>query len=89
MGNEDKREAYDEVLKLTGVTDDEILYMGDEFFDLPILKRVGFAATPPHASCEIRDEVDYVTFREGGNGCVREVIDLLRYAQEIIPQIEY
>lgn len=89
MGNEDKRKAYQEVLEDTGVNEDEVLYVGDEFFDLPILKRVGFSATPPHASCEVRDEVDYITFREGGHGCVREVIDLVRHAQNIIPEIEY
>ncbi len=89
MGNEDKRQGFEEILKDSGVKEEEVLYMGDEFFDLPILKRVGFAATPPHASCEVRDEVDYITHREGGHGCVREVIDLVRHAQGIVPEIEY
>lgn len=89
MGNEDKRQGFEEILKDSGVNEEEVLYMGDEFFDLPILKRVGFAATPPHASCEIREEVDYITHREGGHGCVREVIDLVRHAQGIVPEIEY
>lgn len=89
MGNEDKRQAYEEVLKDSGVSEDEVLYMGDEFFDLPILTRVGFAATAPHASCEIRKVVDYVTHMEGGEGCAREVIDLLRHAQNIVPEIQY
>lgn len=89
MGNEDKRKGFEEILADSGVKEEEILYMGDEFFDLPILKRVGFSATPPHASCEVREEVDYITHREGGEGCVREVIDLLRHAQNIVPEIEY
>lgn len=89
MGDEDKRKAYQEILDHTGVSEEEVLYMGDEFFDLPILKRVGFSASPPHASCEIREEVDYITYREGGHGCVREVIDLVRHAQNIVPEIEY
>lgn len=89
MGDEDKRHAFNEVLVDSGLKEEEILYMGDEFFDLPILKRVGFSATAPHASCEIREVVDYVSFREGGHGCVREVIDLIRHAQGIVPEIEY
>jgi 3-deoxy-D-manno-octulosonate 8-phosphate phosphatase (KDO 8-P phosphatase) len=89
MGNEDKREAFKEVLEHSQVALEEVLYMGDEFFDLPILTKVGFSATPPHASHEIRDAVDYVSYREGGQGCVREVIDLVRHAQGIIPKIEY
>ena len=82
FGNEDKRESYKKVLAL-GYTDDQILYMADEFIDLPILRRVGFSATIPNASLEIQEAVDYITHREAGDGCAREVIDILRYAQEI------
>ncbi|MFT6633572.1 MAG: 3-deoxy-D-manno-octulosonate 8-phosphate phosphatase (KDO 8-P phosphatase) [Bacteriovoracaceae bacterium] len=89
MGNEDKRQSFDEILKIENLTDQDALYMGDEFFDLPILKRVGFSATVPNASIEIRESVDYVTVRESGNACVREVIDMLRHAQGIVPEIEY
>lgn len=89
MGNEDKRKAFDEVLKDSGLDASEVLYMGDEFFDLPILKKVGFSACPPHSSIEVREEVHYITHREGGEGCVREVIDMLRHVQNIVPKIEY
>jgi 3-deoxy-D-manno-octulosonate 8-phosphate phosphatase (KDO 8-P phosphatase) len=87
LGNEDKREAYLKVLD-KGHKDEEILYMGDEFFDLPLLKRAGFSATVPNASYEIREAVDYVTIRPSGQACVREVIDLIRYAQGIVPNIK-
>ncbi len=89
MGNEDKRKAFDEVLKETGCAEEEVLYMGDEFFDLPLLKRSGFSATVPNASMEIREVCDYVTHFGAGEGCVREVIDMLRYAQDIVPDIEH
>jgi 3-deoxy-D-manno-octulosonate 8-phosphate phosphatase (KDO 8-P phosphatase) len=89
MGTIDKRQGFKEIMNDCGYALDEALYMGDEFFDLPILKQVGFAATAPHASHEIQESVDYVTQREGGDGCVREVIDMLRYVQNIVPQIEY
>lgn len=82
FGNEDKREAYKKVLAM-GFKDEEILYMGDEFIDLPILKRAGFSATVPNASLEIQEAVDYITYREAGDACAREVIDILRYAQKI------
>lgn len=89
MGDEDKRSSYEKILKEANVTDEECLYMGDEFFDLPILKRVGFSATVPNASVEVRESVDFVTNRSSGNACVREVIDILRHVQDIVPQIEY
>lgn len=87
FGNEDKRLAYEKLLD-RGFRDHEILYMGDEFFDLPLLKRAGFSATVPSASHEVQESVDYVTSRESGMGCAREVIDLLRYAQNITPEIK-
>ena len=89
MGDEDKRSAFEKVLKSTGASDEEVLYMGDEFFDLPILKRVGFSATVPNASMEIREAVDYVTHFSAGEGCAREVIDMLRFAQGIVPKVEH
>jgi 3-deoxy-D-manno-octulosonate 8-phosphate phosphatase (KDO 8-P phosphatase) len=81
LGNEDKREAYKKVLAM-GFKDEEVLYMGDDFIDLPIIKRVGFSATVPGASLEIQEAVDYITYREAGNACAREVMDILRYAQK-------
>ena len=61
--------------------------MGDEFFDLPVLQRVGFSATVPSASFEIQEQVDYITKTESGKGCAREVMDILRVCQDIKPQV--
>lgn len=82
FGNEDKRNAYKEILAM-GYKDENILYMGDEFIDLPMLKRAGFSATVPNASLEIQEAVDYITHRQAGDACAREVIDILRYAQNL------
>ena len=81
-GKEDKREALHELMA-EGYAAEEILYMGDEFFDMPLLKKAGFSATVTHASHEVREVADYVCFRDGGKGCVREVIDIFRYAKGI------
>lgn len=87
-GNEDKRKAYLEVLSRYGVTSDQTLYMGDELFDIPLLRKAGFSATVPNTCEEVLEIVDYVTKRESGKGCAREVIDLVRYAQNIVPDDE-
>lgn len=86
FGDEDKRVAYKKLLDM-GFKDEEILYMGDEFFDIPLLKRCGFAATVPHSSPEVQEVADYVTERQAGFAAAREVIDILRFAQDITPQI--
>ncbi len=85
-GNEDKRHAFSELLS-SGFETSEILYMGDEFFDTPLLRAAGFGATVPEAVSEVREVVDYITTLPGGRGAVREVIDLVRYAQGIVPNI--
>jgi 3-deoxy-D-manno-octulosonate 8-phosphate phosphatase (KDO 8-P phosphatase) len=87
-GNEDKRAAFVDVLKKYSVQADEVLYMGDELFDIPLLKKSGFSATVPNTCEEVLEIVDYVTKRESGKGCAREVIDLVRYAQNIHPENE-
>ena len=87
-GSEDKRKAYLEFQKQTGATDEQTLYMGDELFDIPLLNRVGFSATNTHAAIEVRETVDYITQKGPGQGCVREVIDMLRYAQNLLPKVE-
>lgn len=84
-GNEDKREAFLDMMKKYNVQPDEVMYMGDELFDIPLLRKAGFSATVPNACEEVRETVDYVTIKECGKGCAREVIDLIRYAQNITP----
>lgn len=86
LGNEDKRLAYKKLLD-QGYDASEILFMGDELFDIPLLKKSGFCATVPEAPFEVRAICDFVTKKSGGQGAVREVIDLLRYAKGISPEI--
>ncbi len=86
QGSEDKRGAFLELMS-EGYEAQEILYMGDEHFDMPLLRKAGFSATVPEACCDVKEIVDYVTTNEGGRGAAREVIDILRYACNIIPEI--
>lgn len=87
LGNEDKRTAYLDIQKKLDLKDEEILYMGDELFDTPLMKRVGFSATVPHAPLEVVEIADYQTNKKAGEGAVREVADLLRYAKDLYPEI--
>ncbi|EQC50349.1 3-deoxy-D-manno-octulosonate 8-phosphate phosphatase, YrbI family [Bacteriovorax sp. BSW11_IV] len=86
LGNEDKREAYKKILEM-GYKKEEILFMGDEFFDLPLLMASGFSATTNEASFEVKERVDYVANKPAGMGCVREVVDIVRYAKGIYPEV--
>lgn len=54
---------------------EEVLYMGDDLPDLPVMPVVGLAACPADAAPEIRSAVHYVSPLAGGQGCVRDVIE--------------
>ncbi len=76
-----KIHAYEQLLKDLKLRDDEICFMGDDLPDMCVLKRVGFAASVPNAVEEVKKCADYVTKKRGGEGAVREVIELILKAQ--------
>lgn len=81
QGQQDKLTVYETILKETGLRPPQTAYMGDDWMDLPILNRVGFAAAPANAVAEIRQRVHYTAVRMGGGGAVREICDLILEAQ--------
>lgn len=76
-GRIDKVPALQEIVKSTGLKFSEIAYMGDDFFDVPVMEQVGFSATVPEAVDEAIDKAKYITKRSGGEGAVREVCELI------------
>ncbi len=68
---------FEELQKQSGLSPDEMAYMGDDTFDIPILEKVQFAATVPDAMEEVIPVVDYISKRPAGNGAVREVCELI------------
>ena len=82
----DKLTAATPLLAEIGVGWDELAVMGDDWPDLPLLARAGFACAPANAHAEVRALVDHVTAARGGHGAARECCDLLltaagRYAE--------
>lgn len=73
----DKLDAGKEIAKKYKLQMDNFCFVGDDSFDIPLLKVVGFSCAPPEAVEEVRREVDYITTVHAGRGCVREIIDLI------------
>ena len=79
-GKTDKMPAFQDLQKTSGLSPDEMAYMGDDFFDIPLLEKVKFSATVPDAMEEVIGTVQYITKRPAGNGAVREICDyILKY----------
>ena len=81
MGCSVKITTYDDFLEKYGYADDEVMYMGDDIPDMEIMRRVGCPVCPKDACPEIRDVSIYVSDRDGGHGCGRDVIEQVLRAQ--------
>lgn len=75
IGSSVKMKDYEDLLQKTGVTDDEVLYMGDDIPDYEIMQRVGLPCCPADAAPEIKAISKYVSPCMGGYGCGRDVIE--------------
>ncbi len=77
----DKVAALRDIQSRRKLADSELAFIGDDVFDLPLLRIVGLSGAPTNALPEVLRVVDYVTRAAGGEGAVREFIDLILRAQ--------
>ena len=81
QGVENKLEAMVDLLDKLKLTRDAAAYMGDDVVDLTVMRHVGLSFCVPEAPQLVREHSGYVTQRNGGNGAVREVCELIMSAQ--------
>ena len=77
----DKRKALSDFLAITGLSAENVLYMGDDLVDYNVMLQVGFSACPKDAVPEIKAVSDYISSRIGGDGCVRDIIEQTHRSQ--------
>lgn len=80
-GIPDKVVKLEEYMKQNGLTPEQIVYVGDDIPDLPVMQRVGVPACPADAAAEIQQICKYISDRPGGRGCVRDIIEQTLKAQ--------
>jgi 3-deoxy-D-manno-octulosonate 8-phosphate phosphatase (KDO 8-P phosphatase) len=81
QGGHDKLTPFNSLLAQTGLTADQVGFIGDDVVDLPILTRVGFAVGVPNGRPDVISRAHHITQASGGRGAVREVCELLLKAQ--------
>jgi 3-deoxy-D-manno-octulosonate 8-phosphate phosphatase (KDO 8-P phosphatase) len=81
QGVKDKVQAFEETVAQACVTTDEVAFIGDDLNDIPLMLGSGFAVAVADAAIEARERAHYVTKLAGGQGAVREVIELILKAQ--------
>lgn len=80
FGVSDKLACAEGVLAELGIAWDELAVIGDDWPDLPLLVRAGFACVPPNGHAEARAVAHHITGARGGEGAAREFCDLLLVA---------
>ncbi|MES2192346.1 MAG: HAD hydrolase family protein [Pseudomonadota bacterium] len=80
FGTEEKHPAAEITLKALGVEWSQAAAMGDDWPDLPVMRRAAFSGAPANAHAEVKAAADFVTQESGGHGAARAFCDLLLVA---------
>ena len=80
FGTEDKCPAAEQILTTLGLDWTQAAAMGDDWPDLPVMRRCAFACAPANAQAEVLGNAHHVTQARGGDGAAREFCDLLLMA---------
>jgi YrbI family 3-deoxy-D-manno-octulosonate 8-phosphate phosphatase len=96
IGSCNKLEILEKWMKELNINFNEIAYIGDDVNDIPILEKVKFSACPNDAIDKCKEVVKYICKNNGGNGCIREFVDIViennintNLIQEIRKNINY
>lgn len=81
QGAKDKAQVLGEILDKKGLSRECIAYVGDDVVDIPVFRMAGFSAAVADAPGYVRAQADYVTKRDGGDGAVREICEMILNAQ--------
>lgn len=82
LGAHNKIEQLNAYMNRRNITTDQVLYMGDDIPDYPVMKLVGLPCCPQDAVQEIKSISKYISHKNGGKGAVRDVIEQVLKVQD-------
>ncbi len=80
-GHLKKEPIFEEILQKANLTAGQVAYIGDDLTDIPLIKRAGLGVAVANARQEVKVVADFITEARGGEGAVREVVELILKAQ--------
>jgi 3-deoxy-D-manno-octulosonate 8-phosphate phosphatase (KDO 8-P phosphatase) len=83
LGLDSKTAAYNEFLEKNGLLPEQVLFMGDDIPDLELMKMAGLAVCPADAVEEIKALAHYISPRNGGDSCVRDIVEKVLKIQNL------
>ena len=87
MGQAHKMQAVREIMQKSGLTLEQIAYMGDDVIDLPVMRLCGLALAPANARAEVLAAAHHITPHAGGQGAGRDAIEFVLNARGILEKI--
>ena len=81
QGIQDKRTAFNEIIREEGIGPAEAAFVGDDIIDLPAMRAAGLAIAVKNARSEVKKEAHYVTPNAGGDGALRDAVEFILKAQ--------
>ncbi len=75
LGIDKKLDVYHEFIKQHALSSEQVMYMGDDIPDLPPMREAGLPVCPADAAEEVKALSAYISEKEGGTGCVRDVVE--------------
>lgn len=81
QGHTEKIPILEEIVRDSGIQLDQMAYIGDDFTDVVVMRRVALAVATANARPEVKQLAHYVTSVPGGQGAVREVVEIILKAQ--------
>jgi len=85
LGHTVKVQAFEEILAESGLDADRVAFVGDDLNDLLVMRKVGVACAVANAREEVKEGADLVTGARGGDGAVREFIEMIIAAKGGVP----
>jgi 3-deoxy-D-manno-octulosonate 8-phosphate phosphatase (KDO 8-P phosphatase) len=82
LGITKKLEVYNNFINQNQLKPENVLYMGDDIPDLPVMRIAGLKACPADAVEEVKEISDYISSKSGGSGCVRDIIEKVLKVQD-------
>tara|TARA_B000000557_G_scaffold252507_1_gene240739 strand:- start:1205 stop:1714 length:510 start_codon:yes stop_codon:yes gene_type:complete len=75
LGEHTKKDTYEKLIKKYNLKKNEIVYMGDDIPDIPVMKKIGVPCCPNDAVPDVKQISIYISKKNGGQGCVRDIIE--------------
>lgn len=83
LGVKVKLLLYNELKEKYKLSDEEIAYVGDDIPDYEVLTKCGLPCCPSDAAPEIKDVCTYISHKEGGKGCARDILEQILKTQNL------